>query len=779
MKKRFSLLLLSLLALLALYAWQCLPSAAKAEYRILSPEPRLVVVQVDFTPAETAAHSSLWALARWRNPWWAWGHEGRAVQWRRPYWERQLRDIAPWRVSGHAVRRLGFWKAPVGQSRPGGSPVLGADVVHHVFLELDVPLREGERVEVMTPFGRCLEFVRRESLPTPFIKVNQAGYAASASRRYAYVGGWLGSAGRWRPPADVKSYELIDADTHEVVCTGDLMRRTEAEPTKDGVPWIGEETLCADLSDPIPEGSYVLRVPGVGCSLPFSVSDESIWRALGVHMHGLFVQRCGSPDKRKPRTAWEDGPCHLQVWRGSFPPEVGDYSSGRFLDSEGNPVKVEPFDLIARNTDWAKSPESFPGGWHDAADYDRRPFHLQIVSDLAAVCLFRGDRLPADVREEAAWGLEHLRRAQTSEGAVGGWIESVRHPTEGEGLPSADRLGYALSRPTRTSTLAYAAVASELARTSPAMKTRFLDSAQRAWECARSTEPATNVPFVVSSEGGVRTVFWSESQELPVKDELKAAVNLAAATGDSGYLDVLGSDRFLRRFQEALAREGRGWSPFSLLEVFLLDDSRLDPYRDRLLKWLVTNGEKSLSAQEDQPYRLPRPNGEDLAWGHSHPLSIARGLLAAYAVSGRKDFLSAAYLANDFHCGCNPDGMTMTSGLGVVYPVRFLSLASTADDVAEYVAGITPYRWTYGVGMNDYRLVHTDAEVAQWPIWRRRVSLEALNVPSGEYTVWETIGPAAAVTAWLASEGKSAPAALTPPVPNGRPEDLAGYWALP
>lgn len=123
--------------------------------------------------------------------------------------------------------------------------------------------------------------------------------------------------------------------------------------------------------------------------------------------------------------------------------------------------------------------------------------------------------------------------------------------------------------------------------------------------------------------------------------------------------------------------------------------------------------------------------------------------------------------------------MTLTAGLGDVYPTRFLSLASIADTVDEYVAGITPYRWTYGVGQADYELVHTQEEVVRWPIWRRRVNLESLHVPSGEYAVAETIGPALAVTAYLADFKGDALERCPPPRPRGRPDELPGHWVLP
>lgn len=787
--RRFLAALTVLAALLLVYAWTCVPNPAHARIRVSSPEPRLLLVQCDFTPAEQMAVSGLWRFLRVIRPWWVWKHEARSVHFLRPSWEAALRDVSRWSVGGHTVKRIGYWKSPVGQTRfPDISgrpmPVRAADVVYHVFLELDRPLTPEQSVSVTTPFGTRREVVRATEEVSPFIKVNQVGYAPFPNRRYAYLGGWLGTAGAWRLPEGAKSFELVCVSDGKVARSGCIRPRPADVQTKDGTPWTGENTYEIDLSGDLPCGRYYVRVPGVGRSQDFKVSSAGVREALNVQLHGLFVQRCGSSEKHAPATAWGDEPCHLQVWRGTFPPEERDYqvsdsATGRFADDNGHWVAVSHFDLIERNTDWGKSPESFPGGWHDAADYDRRPQHLTVVSDLLSVWL-SGPRDPKDpVLSEAAWGLEHLLSSQTEDGGVGTWFETTRHPVEGEGMPSSDTLRYAVSRPTRASTLAYASVAAQLARCTPELRERFLDSARQAWRWAHETPSATNVPFIVSREGRPGQVFWTEASELPPLYEVKAAVNLVAATGDRTYADGVLSPDCLKRFDEAMKKDSWKWSPLVLLEVFADSGHLFDPIAERIRRWVVTGADAMLVSQERQPYRLPRANGADLAWGKAHPLVLARRLVAAHAATGDPRYLEGLSLAYDYHCGINPDGMTLTSGLGSVFPVRFLSLQSTADAVNEYVAGISPYRWTYGAGRTDLQLVHTYEETVQWPIWRRRATLESLDVGSGEYTVWETLGPAVAVLDYLASLSGSVSESDKALSESGLPSPLPGYWALP
>ena len=167
-----------------------------------------------------------------------------------------------------------------------------------------------------------------------------------------------------------------------------------------------------------------------------------------------------------------------------------------------------------------------------------------------------------------------------------------------------------------------------------------------------------------------------------------------------------------------------------------------------------------------------------MAWGNFHPLRRAMTLIAAHALTGERKFLTGAFLANDFHNGANPSGMSMTSGLGQIYPAVFLDLVSYADDVSEFVPGITPYGNTFGLDRNAVKTVYGDL-AEQLPIWHRRVNLEFLSVPSSEYSVWETIAPAAVVTGYLIEK----PSLPTDELRNRKPADefreLPGYRALP
>ena len=218
------------------------------------------------------------------------------------------------------------------------------------------------------------------------------------------------------------------------------------------------------------------------------------------------------------------------------------------------------------------------------------------------------------------------------------------------------------------------------------------------------------------------------------------------------------------------------------LELFPVKE--LDLFRFEYRKIILRDAAKMLKEQETAyPYRtLWHAHNAGwvhaMAWGNYHPLRRAMTLIAAHKLSGEQKYLDGAYLANDFHNGANPLGRTMTSGLGKIYPVVFLDLISYADDIGEFVPGITPYGNTFGLDRNAVKMVYGKS-AEKLPIFRRYVNLEFLSVPSSEYSVWETIAPAAVSSGYLIEKPALPSAELKKRKPAGDFRKLPGFRALP
>ena len=674
----------------------------------------------------------------------------------------------------------GYWPVPQGLVDPCAEwGKWKPRVVHAVFRVSDEPFAEYD-----------------PDRPSPLFKVNQVGYLPNAPK-FAYVGAWLGPVlGAWKPNRGQGSgkWELVDAKTGVVAFVSPVppVLRIPDDTTNEGVPFTGEETYEMDFSSVTNEGTYFVRVDGVGRSAAFRISASAAEDAFRVHMGGLYQKRCGIA-KTEPYTHWTSGACHTEVVRGTFPPDEG---------------KLEPktkwFDIIRCNTDWKDGERlHLVGGWHDAADYDRRPMHLNIVNDLCAVYLMKpqnfydgqlsipenANGIP-DILDEAEWGLRHLLAGQQKDGGVGTWIESVGHPYPGN-VAESDPMRYALSRATRRSSLMYAAHAALLARCHPAFRGKYLDSARRAWDFAMREVPQSETFAVEQTTGRLfkrtesSSVRWTEDTDLSASYLVKAAVNLHALTGDSRFVAAVTND--MKRVVSSV--EKNAWKLIPLLFA----GERTFGYPAELDRFFGTWERKMLNfakVVESQvwkscAYRVPWWGPRDgkvggMSWGASQPLRRAQYLIFAHQVAGERKYLDAISLANDFHNGCNPQGTTLTSGLGEVYPVVFLDLPSYVDGIAEYVPGITPYRWTYDVPKRAVEMVWGGDKptASKWPIWRRWGNLENQTVAASEYTAWETIAPAASVTGYLVEPG--ARTELQPrPAPAKSLSDLPGYWTLP
>ena len=681
----------------------------------------------------------------------------------------------------------GFWPSANGQKDPlVENPK--ARIMYNVFRTSATPFPEYDPKK-----------------PSPLFKVNQVGYQPNQPK-FAYIGAWLGpKLGAWkmksvkwkvengkRGTGDyVRGWELVDAKAGKVVLASPVppAHRVDDATTKEGTPFTGEFTYEMDFSSVTNEGTYFVRVDGVGRSADFRIWRGAAEDAFRVHMGGLYQKRCGIA-KCEPYTHWTAGACHTNVVRGSFAPEEGKL-----------PKNVRWFQIIRHNTDWENGERiAVSGGWHDAADYDRRPAHLNIVNDLCAVYLmkpenFRDGQLAIpenangipDILDEAEWGLRHLLAVQQKDGGVGTWIESTGHPGVGN-IAEHDPMRYAVSRATRASSLAYAAHAALLSRCHDSFRNRCLESAKRAWDFALREKPARET-FVIERKSGMMStervpVEWSEPAVLPADAFVKAAVNLHALTGDRAYLDELRKrkDEIDGHFKKNEWRWGA--LTFSGERALGLPDD---------VSWLMKQWERKVVNRANDmvnqvsaayAYRCPwwfpgKGWFSAMSWGQSHPLRRAQTLVAAHAITGDGKYLDAAFSALDFHNGCNPVGSTLTSGLGRVYPVAFLDLPSYVDGIAEYVPGITPYRWNYGMSAKAVELVYggDKALATKCPIWRRWGNVENLTVAASEYTVWETIAPAASVCGYLLTP-TGTPSPIRP-APAKDVRDLPGYWTMP
>ncbi len=699
---------------------------------------------------------------------------------------------------GLNIVKEGFWAKENALKRDKSGNILReADITGYTYLVFYEPFKKGEKRNLHTV---ALQY--DPAIPSNIFKLNQVGNGVNQKQKYAYMGAWLGSAGALSLKHLVgKEFEIRRSSDGKSVYKGMLKLRRDDPRYQSNIPFTGEEVLELDYSDFNTPGKYYFYVENIGRSMEFVIDSSALNEAFYIHARGLYHKRCGIA-KTAPFTAWESPACHPTVTLGRFPgnsyhyrPDKNNQDEG-FFDFKGNRIAVKHFELINEYRQYKNKSITAPGGWHDAADYDRRPYHLRIVSDLATVYLMKpknfidgqlhipesGNGIP-DILDEAAWGVKHLLAVQRPDGGVGTWFETFEHPAPGEGLPDADKRPYYVSEPSCNGTLEYAAAAATLAL---AMKKagadteaeKYFISAQKAWDFAVNLKNR----LIMWLRLKTHIISYREASELYGENLLKAGLNLYLLSGDKKYLELVLEKS--EKIKAAFRRDFWRWSALSWMTLDLFPVKELEEIRNEYKTQILRNAGKMLTGHTNAyPYRTlwhadNAPWVHAMAWGNYHPLRRAMTLIAAHKISGEEKYLQAAYLANDFHNGANPLGRSMTSGLGKVYPAAFLDLVSYADNIGEFVPGITPYGNTFGLDRNAVKMVYK-ARADKLPIFRRYVNLEFLSVPASEYSVWETIAPAAVTTGYLIEKPTLPPAELK----NRKPADdfrkLSGYRALP
>ena len=366
------ILLLTLLTLSAVSVMAELAAPPRGEWSCVALTPRHLALTGDYSELQLKLfRERMEARKRARNRLPQWAKDFRfhtsgteAIAMYRPRVVEMLRQSPQISIVSPRgelkIRRTGYWMSPIGQARfpdeDGRERISNnADVAHYLFIELDRPLDDGEKLDITLPAGEKIEFTYRRSAPTPIIRINQLGYMPTAPK-FAYLGSWLGTAGPMPLHGEFSGakFELVDAATGRTVFSGELKPRPADPVNKNGTPFTGEEVLDMDFSPCSATGRYYLVVDKIGRSEEFRIGDDTMAEAFYVHARGLYQQRCGIA-KEKPYTNWTMPSCHQQCARGNFPPNDAHYHKGKgqrqfgFRDAAGKAgVRVEPQNFQTR-----------------------------------------------------------------------------------------------------------------------------------------------------------------------------------------------------------------------------------------------------------------------------------------------------------------------------------------------------------------------------------------------------------------------------------------------
>lgn len=680
----------------------------------------------------------------------------------RKSWVPRLEDARNWQVDGGAPTKVSLWSQSV-----DGFPMWRADwpakhadilgfsrVADFVYIQCPAPMSAGVHRVELSGLPSASFIVNERQTVCWSLKVNQMGYLPDAGKKYAYLGMWLGSGGACdlsslagrpfavyacMPSTNWRYSEVTGAPLFEGRIA---LRKRASEMVWHEEPITGEDVYELDFSGFSKPGCYALVVPGIGHSWPFRIGNDAYGDAFATMARGMYHQRCGI-DLKQPYTAWVRPACHTTTYRGGHIGECllgagrPDYDihyqqGGKvtvgFHDKDGNPTPVELFTMVGSTTSSEVIPDC-NGGWHDAADFDRRVGHYGCVTDLCAAFELSesgtftdgqlnipesGNGIP-DILDEACIQIELFRRTMTQDGGVSDHIEERSHPV---GTPWADPLPVSASIPDRWSSLYFAYGASYLSRLlAPydAKRSReYLALAQRAYSFGMNpAHRLRGVTFIVSKDSHYdpsqigKEIIFDERDENEAKDgwllSIKsfAIMQMYLATGDQKYADDFKASKSGYWLLHPLSGCGKPFIYASLVgQRERVRDLMSDDEIATVRRGMEENCNRFLQGQQEMPYRQMNYATSDgyfgfQGWGNMMWRSSYAILMWKW--TGEKRFRDAALLGVDWVLGCNELGRSFATGMGSTHPVIFQHIHSDNDDILESIPGVVPYTFALGV----------------------------------------------------------------------------------
>ncbi|NEQ30273.1 MAG: hypothetical protein F6K04_04620 [Leptolyngbya sp. SIO4C5] len=645
------------------------------------------------------------------------------------------------------------------KSKPTGMAWVGPwkfewPMAHTVFLDLPNDLKVGETYTVdLTELGLDpVEFeYQPDQIHSEAVHVNHLGFRPDDPAKVGFLSTWLGN-GESLAYGEGLTFWLVNQSTAEKVYSGTTALSVPANRSEDRRRnYNGTDVYRMDFSDFTQPGTYRLCVEKIGCSFSFEVAEDVWQTAFYTSVRGLYHQRSGI----------ELGPPYTDLERPRpFHPDDGMkiYQSTYTLIESGEGLKLGDLGtregLRAGNTG-EQVPNAW-GGWFDAGDWDRRIQHVVASRQLielaelfpdyfaeADLNLPESDNALPDVVDEALWNLDFFRRLQAEDGGISGGIESDRPPSNfaASWQESSDAYVYG---PDMWSSYLYTGVAAQAAHLledyDPALAATYRQSALRAmaWAEAEYAE-AADVDWRIRSERNL------------------AAVELYRATGDRRWHQLF-LDTTAFSDPKARARKGKSHDHIDAAFVYVrLSELPVEAE-------IQQNARAALLQLADSQVKIVNGTGfnwgkfdayENVGWGGSFGAPEAVQLLRAHALTGDRQYLAAAVLANQFSLGANPDNLTYTTGLGHRSPQQPLVIDTQVTGQAP-PPGITVYGpldlWRF----NDYwvpkRLLANQMSPNPWKWPTAEGYTDIFLYPAvSEFTIHQTLGPTAYARGYLAA----------------------------
>ena len=473
------------------------------------------------------------------------------------------------------------------------------------------------------------------------IAVNSFAYAPDAPKFASYWG-------------DSPNYQLVDADSEEVVFEGTNGRFVKNEDTK-------EPLYVADFSEFKEKGSYLLRVKGTGDSSQFEIRDDAFDEILRLSMLGFYGWRCGTV-------------VHYEYAGESFAHEACHLDDG-YLSFEESNLEKKPS----------------PGGWHDAGDYGKytsngafavgmllRAFEYfsEHAEKLSWAIPESGSVIP-DFLIEAKWELDWLLSTQWEDGSTSHKVTAAKF--SGLDTKAEDDLSRRAHTPIGTEATAdFAAAMAQAARVfrpyDAAQADIYLAAAEKAGEFLLK-----NPAYIRPDLTGFRTGAYQGGGD--ADDRVWAYAELWDATGKAEYLKA--AEALIPQTKPTLYFD---WADVGNMGLFAYlyseREGRNQTVLDAISESVITAATGIVGGIKSHGYG--RALNNTYYWGTNGVTLRASMMLEAAARLNPDDadaYREAGVQQLDFVLGRNVHRRSYITGIGHLPPLHPHHRPSIADDV--------------------------------------------------------------------------------------------------
>ncbi len=551
-------------------------------------------------------------------------------------------------------------------------------IEHIIYLKLPFVLESGKTytLEAKNLFSQIKFTFDPQNMFNEAIHVSQIGFRPDDPWKTAFISLWMGNGEEFNL-SDGAEFYLKSKVNNKIVYRGKIVLSKSASQKDEDYfkkNYSGVDVYLADFSNFNENGEYRVCLLDMGCSYPFTISND-VWQdAFYISIRGLYHQRSGVAIG-PPFTSFIRPRC--------FHPDEGTrvFASTVTLMETSNGINPnnDTFKALQKgktntiiNGAW--------GGYFDAGDWDRRIQHLVAARNIFDLMLLfpdyfselnlflpeSNDNLP-DMVNEALWGIDFYMRLQEPDGGIRGGIESVNHPNYGEGcwLAEQDLYGYA---------------------SDPWSSYLFAATAARA---SFYFYKQNNSHYKTYLDSALKAMFWAEKKigamgsSLP--REIRDARNLAAIelyrlTKDKKWHAIFLSATKLKTPGSPIFK-GDSHDQIEAAWVYINGDfpEKDNDIMNNCIRGFISEADKRIENQINNGFKWSK-NYYKYGGIGSFTVPDVIFQIRAHILTGNEKYLKSIIAATQSGLGANPLNISYTTGVGYNYPQNVMHSDSLASN---------------------------------------------------------------------------------------------------